>query len=60
MNRLRLVIQYVFSIISNAVTRTSQDVEDYDRATELEEIEWKVATMENGLWEHLNGNAYIV
>ena len=46
--------------LSNAVTRTSQDVEDYDRATELEEIGWKVATMENGLWEHINGNAYVV
>ena len=31
--------------LSNAVTRASQDVESYDRATALESIGWQVATM---------------
>lgn len=44
--------------LSNAITRTSQDIEDYDRATELEAIGWKVATMEPKLWEQVNGNPY--
>ena len=44
--------------LSNAVTRTSQDVKDYDRATELEGIGWKIATMEPRLWEQVNGDSY--
>ena len=31
--------------LSNAITRASQDVESYDRATALEGIGWQVATM---------------
>ena len=31
--------------LANAVTRFSQDVESYDRATKLEEIGYKVLTM---------------
>ena len=46
--------------LSNAVTRTGQDVEDYDRATELEGIGWKVATMEPKLWEQINSNPYFL
>ena len=46
--------------LSNAVTRTSQDIKDYDRATELEGLGWKVATMEPKLWEQVNGNAYVL
>ena len=46
--------------LSNAVTRTSQDTKDYDRATELEGIGWKVATMEPKIWEQINGNAYVI
>lgn len=46
--------------LSNAITRTSQDLKDYDRATELEGIGWKVATMEPKLWDQINGNAYVL
>ena len=45
--------------LSNAITRTSQDVKDYDRATELEGIGWKVATMEPTMWNEINRNAYM-
>ena len=41
--------------LSNAITRTSQDVESYDRATALEGIGWQVATMPPALWKELNG-----
>ena len=40
--------------LSNAVTRASQDVESYDRATTLEGIGWQVATMEPAQWKELN------
>ncbi|MCD8082853.1 MAG: DUF945 domain-containing protein [Clostridiales bacterium] len=40
--------------LSNAVTRASQDVESYDRATALEGIGWQVATMEPTLWKEVN------
>lgn len=40
--------------LSNAVTRASQDVESYDRASELEGIGWQVATMDKGLWREIN------
>jgi hypothetical protein len=41
--------------LSNAVTRMSQDVESYDRATTLEGIGWQVATMGRSKWEEING-----
>jgi hypothetical protein len=41
--------------LSNAITRTSQDVESYDRATALEGIGWQVATMEPAQWKEING-----
>ena len=41
--------------LSNAVTRASQDVESYDRATALEGIGWQMASMELSLWKELNG-----
>ena len=41
--------------LSNAITRASQDVESYDRATTLEGIGWQVATMPPALWKELNG-----
>ena len=41
--------------LSNAITRASQDVESYDRATTLEGIGWQVATMEPAQWRELNG-----
>ena len=40
--------------LSNAVTRTSQNVVSYDRATTLEGIGWQVATMEPAQWKQIN------
>ena len=40
--------------LSNAVTRASQEVESYDRATALEGIGWDVATMPVRAWEEMN------
>ena len=40
--------------LSNAITRASQDVESYDRATALEGIGWQVATMTRNQWEEIN------
>lgn len=40
--------------LSNAITRASQDVESYDRATALEGIGWQVATMEPAQWKEAN------
>ena len=40
--------------LSNAVTRASQDVESYDRATALEGIGWQGATMEPAQWKEIN------
>lgn len=40
--------------LSNAITRASQDIESYDRATVLEEVGWQVATMEPKQWKILN------
>lgn len=41
--------------LSNAITRASQEVESYDRATALEGIGWQVATMTGQQWKELNG-----
>lgn len=40
--------------LSNAVPRTSQDIDSYNRATELEGICWKMAAMKDAEWEGLN------
>jgi hypothetical protein len=40
--------------LSNAITRASQDVESYDRATALEGIGWQVATMPESQWKEIN------
>lgn len=40
--------------LSNAVTRHSQDVESYDRATELESIGYSILTMQPALWNRIN------
>ena len=40
--------------LSNAITRASQDVESYDRATALEGIGWQVATMPIQQWKEIN------
>lgn len=40
--------------LSNAVTRYSQDVDSYDRATELEGIGYKILTMSARTWKTIN------
>ncbi len=40
--------------LSNAITRASQDVDSYDRATSLEGIGWQVATMSEVQWREIN------
>lgn len=40
--------------LSNAVTRASQDVLSYDRATELESIGWDVINMPASQWKEIN------
>lgn len=40
--------------LSNAVTRYSQDVDSYDRATELEGIGYKILTMPARTWKTIN------
>lgn len=40
--------------LSNAITRASQNIESYDRATALEAIGWNVATMPTAQWKEIN------
>ena len=40
--------------LSNAVTRYAQDVESYDRSTELEGIGYKILTMSPRIWKSIN------
>ena len=40
--------------LSNAITRHSQDVESYDRATELESIGYDVLSMPSRQWNRIN------
>ena len=40
--------------LTNAITRASQDVDSYDRASALESIGWNVATMPAAQWKELN------
>lgn len=40
--------------LANAVTRQAQDVESYDRSTELEATGYKIITMAPALWRSLN------
>ena len=40
--------------LSNAITRYSQDVENYDRATELEGIGYNVLSMPASQWKRIN------
>jgi hypothetical protein len=40
--------------LSNAITRASQDVPDYDRATVLENAGWQIATMPGDTWRSIN------
>jgi len=43
--------------LANAVTRHSQDVESYDRASKLEEIGYQIITMSPALFQNLNQTA---
>ena len=43
--------------LSNAVTRYSQDVDSYDRATDLEGIGYKILTMPVKQWNRINAMA---
>lgn len=45
---------YTLYGLANAVTRYSQDVEDYDRASKLEEIGYSVLTMSPDLFRAIN------
>ena len=40
--------------LTNAITRASQDVDSYDRASTLESIGWQVATMPAAQWKEIN------
>jgi len=40
--------------LANAVTRFSQDVESYDRASELESIGYSILTMPPRQWSRIN------
>ena len=40
--------------LSNAVTRTANDSDNYDRATALETAGWQIVTMAPQLWKSLN------
>lgn len=43
--------------LANAVTRYSQDVQNYDRATELEAVGYRIITMAPALWNSINAAA---
>jgi len=40
--------------LANAVTRFAQDVESYDRSTELEAIGYRVINIAPGRWANIN------
>lgn len=40
--------------LANAVTRHAQDIDSYDRSTELEATGWRMMTMSPALWRRLN------
>ncbi len=43
--------------LSNAITRHSQDVESYDRSTELESIGYNILSMPRSQWNRINQSA---
>ena len=45
--------------LSNAVTRFSQDVRSYDRATELEAAGYDVLTLSPAIWKSINEQAAV-
>ena len=52
----QLIVDNNFTLygLSNAVTRYSQDVDSYDRATDLEKIGYDILTMNRRVWNSLN------
>ena len=42
--------------LSNAVTRASQDIESYDRATEMESIGWDIVSLDPADWKIINNS----
>lgn len=40
--------------LANAVTRTAQDIDSYDRSTELESLGYSILTMSGSAWHRLN------
>ena len=59
MNHLIAEHDYTLYGLANAVTRQSQDVESYDRATELEGIGYDILSMEHTRWQRINQVAAI-
>ena len=45
---------YTLYGLSNAITEMSQTVDDYDRASELEEVGYKVLNMSRTQWKRMN------
>ena len=60
LNRLIETSDYTLYGLANAVTRHSQDVEDYERASELESVGYEIVTMAPTLWNRLNSTAYAI
>jgi hypothetical protein len=54
LNRLIECRDYTLYGLANAVTRHSQDTENYDSATELEPIGYEMINMERQRWNRLN------
>jgi len=52
----QLIVDNNFTLygLSNAVTRYSQDIDNYDRATDLESIGYDMLTMNRQRWNRLN------
>lgn len=48
---------YTLYGLSNAVTRFSQDVDNYDRATKLESVGYDILSMSGSQWNRLNSAA---
>jgi len=58
LNRLIEASDYTLFGLANAVTRHSQDVESYERASELESVGYEIITMAPAVWNRLNSMAY--
>ena len=54
LNRLIETGDFTLYGLANAVTRHSQDVEDYERASDLEGIGYEMVTMSPVLWNRIN------